>query len=372
MFNSNIVVSMKKSNLFAAALLALSAFAFVSCDDKGPVTPEEGDAIEAPFTLSADKTSIEADGVDYLTFSLTDANGVELNSTEYVSNIYVRNITTGEYLQPSAESGLYTFSTEEITENEFMAAYQGTEATNYLTITSTDPELFFHKVLINKMTSVHCVYCPNMTAGLHAVPSDVAEHMIVAGSHVTWMGTDPWSSDEIDDFGEAFGLDGIPQNIYNLRVLDGSQSGSGIARAITKQLDNYRSTSGIRIISSKLENEQLVIEAGITGDGDGVFNLACLIILDSAQYPGGSYPDEGEDTYLNVLYLWSEGAFGYDAGSAFAVSDGQEVTKTFTFDVPGLTSAEGYNACVYSIRTDGVDNAAICPIGESLDYVYKY
>ena len=81
---------MRKFTMFFMSSLICMCGCFTACsgnsDDNGE-EPDNGE-VTGPITLTVDKAKIEANGTDMATFTVTDAKGKVLTTSEYMKNVY--------------------------------------------------------------------------------------------------------------------------------------------------------------------------------------------------------------------------------------------------------------------------------------------
>lgn len=112
---------MRKFTMFFMSSLICLCGCFTACsgnsDDNGE-EPDNGE-VTGPITLTVDKAKIEANGTDMATFTVTDANGKVVTTSEYMKNVYFEDVTTGDYLERRTN----TFSAVENGTHKFKAYY---------------------------------------------------------------------------------------------------------------------------------------------------------------------------------------------------------------------------------------------------------
>lgn len=341
--------------------------------DKGQQKPAQG-----PYTLHADKTEIEADGKDAVTFSVTDANGQELTS-----DVTIRNAETGNTLG----RGVKTFTSLVNYTYKFSASYQGEPCENEVTVTAKNRkayETYYRNNIVYKLTSVTCVYCPNMTQAFNAIAKDVADHIIMLGIH-GYMGEqiDPWvMRDQNQTYANRLfiryngGQASYPTAIFNMNAVLPERTTTAITELNTQQMRDFPATCGIKI-ATKYEEGKIKIDATLASDKGGEYELVYAIVQDNLKFEGnGTYPDREGGYYDHVCTYISSNYERFSAQrDVIKVEAGAEHTaETFAIDAPNLTEEKLANThvVVFATRANGegsiVDNAAKCAINASVDY----
>ena len=184
---------MRKFTMFFMSSLICLCGCFTACsgnsDDNGE-EPDNGE-VTGPITLTVDKAKIEANGTDMATFTVTDANGKVLTTSEYMKNVYFEDVTTGDYLERRTN----TFSAVENGTHKFKAYYLDWES-DEVSVTAQNRknyELFYRKVGVFKMTGTWCTYCPAMTSALKKVEELMPGRMVKMAFHSSSSSaTDPF------------------------------------------------------------------------------------------------------------------------------------------------------------------------------------
>lgn len=371
----------KKIMLMSAAIFSVAAM--FSCT--GNVDPEDdngGSSSGSVYTISADKTELEADASSVVTFTLKDENGTDLTLTD-PGSCYFMIEETGEYLDrlqrtySAFDNGTYTFR----------GMYKGVQSENTVTVNAVNRskyEMFHRNVAVYKMTGTWCPNCPSMTAGLNGVIPEVSSHMIILACHGNSTSEqDPYSyyvSPNVDlgnlMLSEFFEMGGFPSLVLNLNTPFVERSHSAIEDAVNEQRRNYPATCGIKVTST-CTGGQLSAEATLMSDKGGTYDIECAILLDNEYYPQGAEPD---GKYNHIVRGYSGNFMAYSAEQAKDVAAGEEISRTFNIaaaDVPELAdNAENCSIVVYALRRleDGstmVDNIVSCPVNGTVDYVYN-
>ena len=366
--------------LSAAVLAACTGTIDPEDQNQDPNQPEVEIPAEftAPFTLSVDKTEVEADGKDCVTFSLKDAYGREmledmktLQSINIVSDKGVRvprMTTTATFIA----NGTYVFS----------AKYKGVKSENSIEVKAQNRgkyEKFHRNVGLFKCTSVFCSACPGMARDMHNFSEDAKDHSVVIAFHGNYDSSDPFSLYvQGQDLGSYvigyFGGGGWPTLIYDLdEVLKYPYSTSSMEATIMQRRINSPATCGIKVSSVELEGTALKVKASLTSSEGGEYDLACAVLRDGLVYKGG-FSMNGDGVYNEVAVALSESFLGYYKGET--VAKDAEISEEFSFDfgdkVPSAEELKGFYVAVYAHRKTAkgsvVDNIVTCAYGQSVDY----
>lgn len=374
----NNVMKSRFYNAWAGIILLCTAACSGNTDDSDPVT---GGLIEGPFTISVDKSEIEADGKDVATLMLTDKNGNVLTETDELKYISFDVAETGEVLSrtnqfTAIKNGVFTIS----------ATYKSNKSGNTVKVTAKNRvayEKYFRKVAVHDLTDVLCVNCPSMTTALEGVDDIWKRHMVVLAVHGGYSPLDPWN---ISNMGStmltAFNGQGWPTGIFNLNyMMKGSERNpSSIGNIIENQLRSYPATCGIRISSKLQDNGDVSIEAGLTSDKGGSYDLGYALLMDGLIYEGG-YTPNNDGRYDDVVVGITGNYMTYLQSNGFNVSADEEKTESWLFEKSkghmcidiDESNSKDCRVVVFALRQENgktiIDNIAECPLGETLDYV---
>lgn len=341
--------------------------------------PEEPTEPTEQYILSVDKTTIEADGIDKATFTLTDPNGNNLVAdANELSYIYFKNVETGKNLTRRSSSfsmpmnGTYTFS----------ARYKNIESSNTVTITVQNRakyERYFQMVGLYKCTGAWCGPCAVMANYLENVTSPWEEHMSIFAAHSTGnnYGNDPFAaySNELGSTLLAmFGGSGYPFLIYDLYSTQSDSTGgsTNIESQIRSYLTEHPATCGIAIREAELTGTTLKIRAALTSQAGGEYDMGYILLLDNQLYVGGTIES---NLYNDIIFGHSSNLAAFNSATKFMATADQEVEKEWIVEeFPTSFEREDIRIAVFALsktsdRQTITDNIAICKLGGSVDYI---
>ena len=369
-----------KKHLYVAAVAFLAA-----CS--GQIDPENDqpvvipDEYTAPFTLSADKTQVEADGKEVVTFSLKDAYDREMLSDKKALqsiNIVSDKGTRVPRMQMTAtfiSNGTYSFS----------ATFKGEKSANTVEVEAVNRakyEVFHRNVGLFKCTSVWCTACPGLARSLHNLDESAKEHSVVLAFHGNFNDVDPFSLyvGETDLGSYVMGYfrgSGWPTLVYDMNEAStGAASTTDIEADIMARRIASPATCGIKITSVAVEGTALKVKATMKSSTGGDYDLACAVLRNGLQFSGG-YSANDDGIFDEVVVALSESFLSYFKGES--VEKDGEISEEFSFDfgenVPSQADLDSYYVAVYAHRktSDGstMDNIVTCGYGESVDYHYN-
>lgn len=354
-------------------LLAVSVFA--ACEKHG----EPG-----TFTLSVDKTQIEADGRDMAVFTVKDHEGNVVSTESNMGVIFFKNVADDTRL-PRYSTGFTSIADGEF---EFVGIYNGVETSNSVKIKAANRakyEVFHKNVAIFKLTGTWCVNCPRMTAALHSLEDDAADHSIVLACHsenkghpfyVPYNGVDLASSVFLQ-MGETSAA--YPTNCYDMVSLNTSSSTLNITDEIMQRRIDSPANVGVKVSSVTLEGNTVKVSASVKASAAGTYDMVCALVADDLKYEGG-YTDNDESLYSNVVIAVSGDNFlTYRSASAFDLAKDEEYRRDFELTFPSAPSESVLKKMravilVHKKNADGsseVNNSAECPYEGSVDYRYN-
>lgn len=353
---------------------SLAMFAMIGCESPN----NEGGDNTSGYTLMVDKQVIEASGTDVATFTVIDANGLDVTADPSVKNKIYFEDQYGNILK----DGVRTFSAYKNGTWTFVAKVKGVRSHNTVTITAQNRknyEMFLHKICIYQCTGTWCGYCPEMTKALDKVREGAnKDNVIVLACHGGTKGAkDPYAlawgegSDLGNTVGEMFAYPGFPFAVYDLKFGNIKRTVAYIDGYIETLYKDEPARCGVKISKAQMDAEgNVTIEASVKAQYAGDYDLAWAVLADNLPRQGGN-----EASYSDTVMAVSENFLGMSAESKVTLAADEEYTKTFNFKV---TPFEGTTLkpaeckiVVMAHNEDVVDNANMCAVGSSADYAYN-
>ena len=224
-----------------------------------------------------------------------------------------------------------------------------------------------------------------MTASLHSIDEDAAEHTVVLACHSESQGHPFYVQYGTTDLASAVFLAmgqtsaAYPTNCYDMISLNTSSSTIAIADEIMTRRIEAPASVGIAVSSVELDGTTLKVKAKVKASAAGTYDAVCAIVADDLYYEGG-YCDNDQNLYSNVvLAISGENFLSYRASSSFDLAKDAEYEREFTFTFGEAPSASLLGkmravVLVHKKNANGdseVNNCAECAYGETLDYRYN-
>ena len=322
---------MRKFTMFFMSSLICLCGCFTACsgnsDDNGE-EPDNGE-VTGPITLTVDKAKIEANGTDVATFTVTDANGKVLTTSEYMKNVYFEDVTTGDYLERRT--------------NTFSAVENGT----------------------HKFTA--------MTSALKKVEELMPGRMVKMAFHSSSSSaTDPFHLSQTSTIMGRFGASGFPTCIYDLKVMSIDRNVSAIKQTLQSQIRQYPATCGIKVNTSYNSSMgEITVDAALKSSLGGEYDLVYVLVTDGLTASGGN-----ETSYDYTVRAISNNYLSMSTDGRFTVSANEEHTAaTFSISNAKNLNPATSRVVVYALRKVDdaymVDNITECSINGSIDYLYN-
>ena len=189
---------MKKIFLVGTLFIGLSSL-ITSCKKNDTGTGGTGSTVDS-LHVNLSRSSVEYNGFDYATITITDQKGNDITST---SEIYVNGNYSGSKFIPTG-TGTYNVN-----------AKKGTipSDTKVLTATAPGASPFSQKILVEDCTGAWCGYCPRLANSLDNYKA-TKPNCIVLAVH-GGGGTDPFKYQYYTSLNSSFGVSGYPTAIVN-------------------------------------------------------------------------------------------------------------------------------------------------------------
>lgn len=374
---------MKFYKFLSAAFMAL---AVVGCEDPNnddDPSKDDPSTVTDAYTIAVDKQTVEADGVDYVTFQILDKDGNDVlvnedgSDSDLLSKTYFVMADSGKRLERKTK----TFSSIRNGEYEFYATVRGEKTANTVKVTVQNRgnyEKYQQKVCVYQLTATWCGYCPQMTEGLGLLRNGAnGDNVIIMACHADDDYALAWDNPQRYDLGAYvcvnFGGSGYPYAVYDMSFGNGQRTESVLNSLIEGQLQSAPATCGVKISEATIDGlGNATITASVKADKAGTFDLGYAILADNQPSKGGT-----ESIYNDVVAAVSKNFVEMQDDTKVSLAAGEEFTKTFTVKVDpfkGVSfSPDNYKVVVFA-HSDAhgkkqVDNANACGFGESVDYI---
>lgn len=357
------------------------AGAFI-CGCSGNVDPNETEQENAkpvePYTLSVDKTAIEADGNDAATFKITDANGLDLTGSQYIKNTSFHIEETDEYFSGMVTSKPNVFKSIENGTYTITAMYSGKQCANSVSVkvqNRSKYEVFHKNVAIYRLSATWCGNCPSMGEALANVNNYTKGHSIVLEFHNTDEYSISYGSSDLADFIlKRFGKDddGYPFCLYSL--YEGSSSKRtvmDIQDFVKKQLYDNPARTGIKA-ESAVGEENITVNITVKASEAGKYDLGIALLEDNC-IPTSETATEKE--YNDVVRTISGNFFTMSTDAFNLVADEEkQIEKTLSSELI-ISDESNYRIVLFTLREAGdkviIDNATELSLNDNVEYAYN-
>lgn len=364
---------------FAAAIIA--AVMMASCEGQNTTEAPEIDNEEG-IQLLVDKTEIDANGQEYVTFRvvvMNDAGEEEDLTALYPRAVRIVEVESGESLPYKT----FTTSSIENREVEYKAIYKEVESANTVTVTFRNREKYekyYQNVALVELTGTWCISCPQMVDAIENIDESIRRHTVIMALHTSSKDSydhlEPVTDKELGrNILQTFESGSIPNCIYDLNEINHIATKANVGNIIYSYLSNHYATCGVKVVSSSLNDMTLKIKAAMTSSTGGEYDLGWALVADGFEYHGGTL-DSG--IYNDVLVAASDN-FYQISSERFTIGADEEIEREFTCELKylpegfdpekarviafALSPTENeYNSCI-------VDNITECPLGGGNDYI---
>lgn len=368
-------------------LSAVACSGFIDTNDSGDNTvPAE---YEGPYTLSVDKTEVEASGVDTVTFSLMDSHGRDILLDRRAMQSVNIVCEDGTSLKRLSNTATFNRNGQFV----YVATYMGVKSQNTVTIAAKNRakyEVYARRVGLFKCTSVWCSACPSLARSLHSLSADAKEHSVVLSCHGNFNYSDPFSL-YIDGTDLGTYLMGRFQNyaawptlIYDLdKAHSGAASDTEVTEKIMERRVEYPATCGIKISEVKTEmrdgNAYLVAKVSLKTSTGGKYDLAGAVMRDGLSYQAdGVFSANNDGVFDEVVLNLTNNFLKYNSQTGVELKKDEEHSQEIAFSfgsdsVPSEEELEKYRVAIwahhYTDEGSRMDNITECGYGKSVDYL---
>ena len=344
-----------------------------SCSGNSDET-ENGGTDDGILRITADKTAIQADGVEKVTFT------VKLGTKDVSEESTMNLILVKESGEENLDYGVRAFSTSVPGTYVFKARYYEGKAMvseNEVTVQVAPVSggtSYYHKLLGMQFTSVGCQACPALSTTLKAIQTEQPGRLAIASFHMDFGGmTDPMSTAATNNYRTNIlgNFSGLPRFFYNLRkgTKEMISIKSQIEEELQKELSNYPASCGVAVESVYNASDRTVkITGKLTSNVTNTYR--CLIYLVEAV----SYTHlRAHDNVVRAVVSTSLNGDRFNG----EVNAGVESTMQRSYQLEPGWNVDNMRVIVSMLTTlDGgktytCNNVNECKLGESADYLYN-
>ncbi len=373
-------------------LLYISALILAAVACSGTVDENAPEEYMAPFTLSVDKTEVEASGLDTVTFYLKDAYDRDILLDKKAMQSVNIVCADGSSVKRMSNTATYSRNGQFV----YTAMYKGVKSQNTVTVEAKNRakyEVYARRVGLFKCTSVWCSACPALARSLHSLSDDAKEHSVVLSCHGNFERNDPFSL-YIDgtDLGTylmgRFGGGGWPTLVYDLdKAVTGAASDTDVAEMIMNRRIESPATCGIKIseVKTEIRNENgqdvayLVAKVSLKTSTGGKYDLAGAVMRDGLEYAAeGVFSANNDGIYDEVVLNLTNNFLRYNSQTGKELKKDEEYTQEIAFSfgsdvIPSEAELAKYRVAVWAHRSteegSRMDNITECGYGKSVDYL---
>lgn len=295
---------------------------------------------EVVLTFKADKSTIDADGKDKVTFTVTSSG------RDITKEAEVRCITNGQVV---TENG---FTTSNPNTYVFEASY-GSSVSEQISITAYEvkPSEFLRKVCLMEITAISCNFCPAGYRRIELVLEENPDQLYLLSMHPeNYNGTiDPMGIPQTAELEKMFKIGEYPYTIIDMRDATGAYA-KNVREAFQKSLDEYPAHCGVAVSSAYNELEgKTQVTVKVHSEKEADYRIALYVVEDgivSRQYDEGIWRDD----YIHhkvARRIVGDNVSGEKIGK---VLRDEEVTKTW--EIPLEQSWNIDNLYIYALVID--------------------
>lgn len=359
---------------FFRYLISAMAFAvsLVSCGEPADEVVPEG-----VLKIFADKESIDADGVDCVTFRVMfgakDVSNERTMKLVWTSGDKTVEMSAGANAFSTTAPGEYTFKAylysngDKWSENEIVINASAVEG----------QKSYIQKVIGEQFTSVGCVNCPSLSYQIKNVQAQMPGVLIPLSFHMDYNMSDPMSTEATEKFYKAYGMSGLPYFNLNMRKRDGGVNREAIKEAVEEELELFPTTCGVAVETEyDKSSRDLQITTKITSNVSARYKYHIFLVEDGIEY-SQSGADAGYIHDNVVRKMFATDVTGLNINKKNPFTPGVEVTAVNSAKLPEDWNVDNMRVVVIAMTTaDGgvtfnCNNANECKVGEKAGYLIK-
>lgn len=337
---------------FACLLGAVSVLMLSACSGNVDDSSE--------LVLTADRTSIVADGSDAVRFTVT------LDGEDVTSESSIRCISPVSSVVENAQ-----FTATEAGSYSFEAEYQGYFSSVRIvsaTVAPLKPSRFVRNICVMEFTGQWCSQCP---AGYNYLWFVISKKYADTAHIMALHNDDDMSLDLETEIFRNYSLSGYPAVVVDMRdpsLLNGDVNGV-LPKSLKNSVDNYPAHCGVAVSTSG--SGTVTVTAKLFSERGSEYSLAVWVVEDGIvtwQNVGGANNENYTHGHV-ARRLVSSSWRGDSLGNVPAE---EEVVKTYTIVPDGVWNLDNTMVYVLAIDAEGhVNNMAVCPIKDgNADYRY--
>lgn len=336
----NIINKLKMWGCCIAASLALVACSGTAADE------------DATVVLKASKSSIDANGRDVVTFTVS-ASGLDVTK-----EAEVRCVTTGDVVP---ETG---FSTSEPNKYIFEASYDGVVSEQVsVSANEVKQSAFVRKICLMEITATSCNFCPEGYRRLVSLLESYPDQLYLLSMHPeSYNGeADPMGIPQTAELEKTFKIPGYPHTIIDMRETAEAYS-KNVREAMTHSFDEYPAHCGVAVSSAYNEAaHEAQVTVKLHSEKEADYRIAIYVVEDEVvarQFDNGYWIDD---------YIHHKVARQLVGGSLYGEKIGEvltdeEFSKTWTVQFDQSWKIDNMYIYAIAIDEDGtVNNMNVCP-----------
>lgn len=322
----------------------VASLAMVACSG----TAADG---EATLTLKASKSSIDANGRDVVTFSVT-SSGLDVTR-----DAEVRCITTSQMV---TETG---FTTSEPNTYVFEASY-GDLVSEQVSVTANEVKKseFVRKVCLMEFTAISCTFCPEGYRRIETVLEQYPEQLYLLSMHPESFSNtnDPLGIPQTAELEKAYKIGNYPYTLIDMRESAEANS-KNIGEALQRSFYEYPAHCGVAVSSVLNESERKAqITVKLHSEKEAGYRIALYVVEDniiSRQLDAGIWRDD----YVHHKVARSIVGDNVYGEKLEKILSGEEAVKTWDISLDQSWNIDNLYIYALAIDEDGtVNNMNAC------------